>query len=402
MPNLLIIGGGYAGLWAAMAAARRAQDQAQDSATDLNIRLLSKDAYLTHRPRLYESNPQDMRTPLAPVLEPIGVGLEIAEVTAIDAPRRRVRAQTEHGAREYPYDGLILAAGSVLRPPPMELVNARVWNVDDLAAAVELDQHLKAVMAAPKPAENGDTVVIIGAGFTGIELAAEMRARLGEHGGAARAAAARVVLLDAAATVGADIGPGPRPHILEALQAARVEVRLNTEIRRIEGDRIVLDDGGEIIAATVIVTAGVQANVLAAGLGLQTDTAGRLLVDAHLRVKGASGLYAAGDMAHALTDASHVALMSCQHAMPMGKFAGYNAASDLLNLAALPYAQPRYVTCLDLGSWGAVFSTGWDRQVEMIKAEAKARKQFVMTEVIYPPMHDRKAILAAGAIEPAP
>jgi len=82
MPELLIIGGGYAGLWAAMAAAWRAQDA--DNGDALNIRLLTRDAYLTHRPRLYERNPQDMRTPLAPVLEPIGVGLALGEVTAID------------------------------------------------------------------------------------------------------------------------------------------------------------------------------------------------------------------------------------------------------------------------------------------------------------------------------
>jgi NADH dehydrogenase len=69
-----------------------------------------------------------------------------------------------------------------------------------------------------------------------------------------------------------------------------------------------------------------------------------------------------------------------------------------LNLASRPYEQARYVTCVDLGPWGAVFSTGWERQVELIKAEAKARKQFVMTEVIYPPMNDRAAILEAGAL----
>ncbi len=400
MPNLLIVGGGYAGVWAAMAAARRAQDSVRGGG--LNIRLLSKDAYLTHRPRLYESNPQDMRTPLEAVLEPIGVGLDVALVTAIDPSQRRVRAQTEQGGRvTYDYDGLILAAGSVLRPPPLELSNARTWSVDNHHAAVALDRHLKEVMAAPAPAENGDGVVIIGAGFTGIELATEMRARLAQHGGRNRADRARVVLVDAAASISEDLGPGPRPHILAALQAAGIEVRLQTKVRRIEGEAIMLDDGSEITAATVIVTAGVRANELAAGLGLETDASGRLAVDAELRVKSAPGLYAAGDVAHALTDDSHVALMSCQHAMPMGKYAGYNAVSDLLNMPSMPYEQSRYVTCLDLGAWGAVFTTGWDRQVEMVREEAKARKHFIMNEVIYPPMNDREAILAAGSMGPA-
>ncbi|MDA1098387.1 MAG: FAD-dependent oxidoreductase [Proteobacteria bacterium] len=398
MPDLLIIGGGYAGVWAAMAAAGRARD----SKAALNICLLSRDAYLTHRPRLYECRPQDMRTPLVQVLEPIGVRLALGEVMAIDAGQRRVQAQGEDGgAMMYGYDGLILAAGSVPRPAPWELSNARTWNIDSYHGAVELDRHLKDLLAAPEPAGHEDTVVIIGAGFTGIELAAEMRARLAEHGGVARADRARVILIDAAARVSEDLGPGPRPHILAALQTARVELRLSEKVRRIEGDQVFLDDGSQISAATVIVTTGVQANELAASLGLETDPSGRLLVDANLRVKGVQGIHAAGDMAHALTDASHVALMSCQHAMPMGKFAGYNAASELLNLPPLPYQQPIYRTCLDLGQWGAVFSTGWDRQVEMVKEAAKARKRFINTEVIYPPTNDREAILAAGTIQSA-
>ena len=403
MPDLLIIGGGYAGLWAAMAAARRAQDGV--SGGDLSIRLLTRDAYLTHRPRLYESNPQDMRTPLGPVLEPIGVELALGEVNAIDPTARRVRATGPEGQdNEYQYDGLILAAGSVLRRPAMETVNARTWCIDDHASAVALDQHLTARMAIPEADgdANDDTVVIIGAGFTGIELATEMRGRLAEHGGTARAGRARVILLDAAPTISEDLGPVPRPHILEALRAARVEVRLNTMVQRIENDQLTLNDGGVITSSTVIVTTGARANSLAASLGLDTDAMGRLFVDENLSVEGLAGIHAAGDIAHALTepgtDGGHVALMSCQHAMPMGKAAGYNAASVLMNLASRPYKQARYVTCVDLGPWGAVFSTGWERQVELIKAEAKARKQFVMTEVIYPPMHDRAAILEAGAL----
>ncbi len=146
MPELLIVGGGYAGLWAAMAAARKAQDGTRESGAALNIRLLSKDAYLTHRPRLYECNPGDMRTPLSSVLEPIGVGLEIATVTAIDTAQRQVRGQSEYGgSRDYDYDGLILAAGSLLRPPPFELTNAPPWTINNHPPAVELTQHLEAL-----------------------------------------------------------------------------------------------------------------------------------------------------------------------------------------------------------------------------------------------------------------
>ena len=64
-----------------------------------------------------------------------------------------------------------------------------------------------------------------------------------------------------------------------------------------------------------------------------------------------------------------------------------------------PYRQPRYVTCLDLGSWGAVFTTGWNRQVEMIRGEAKQLKRQINTQRIYPPEGDRAAIFAAAALD---
>lgn len=409
MPNLLIVGGGYAGLWAAMAAARRAADANEA----LNIRLLSKDPYLTHRPRLYERNPQDMRSALAPVLAPIDVDLALGTVTAIDPVRQQVQATGEDGAAHtYDYDALILAAGSVLRPPPINVAKGRTWSVDSMSAAIALDQQLKQIMDG----SDSPTVVIIGAGFTGIELATEMRSRLAEHGPtdwADRAGAARVILADAAATVSPDLGPGPRPHILEALEAAGVEVRLNTTVTAIDGERVSLGDGEKLTSRAVIVTTGAQANSLAGqlatALNLKTDPSGRLMVDEDLAVIGAQSIFAAGDIAHAMTDpgskngnddgnGAHPALMSCQHAMPMGKFAGHNAAAHLLGHDMTPYEQTRYVTCLDLGPWGAVFTTGWDRQVEMTGAEAKARKQFIMNEVIYPPSNDRTAILEAGGL----
>jgi NADH dehydrogenase len=391
MAELLIIGGGYAGVWAAMGAARRGHD----GGMALNIRLLSKDGYLTHRPRLYERDPGAMQTPLDAVLSPIGVELNIAEVTAIDAQRKTVRTRDEHGQEvEFHYDGLILAAGSTARPPPWQVVNGRTWSIDSHDDAVALDRHL----ASLKDGAGEDTVVIVGAGFTGLELATEMRIRLAEHLGDGRAERARIILLEAAASVSEELGPGPRPHIEAALQAAKVDLRLGTTIERIDGGQVFLNDGARITAPTVIVTTGPRANQLAAGFGLPTDPAGRLPVDENLAVEGLSNIHAAGDIAHARTDASHVALMSCQHAMPMGRHAGHNAAAALLGLPPRAYQQERYVTCLDLGPWGAVFTNGWARDVVSIEQEAKARKRFINTQAIYPPTNDRDAILEAGAI----
>jgi NADH dehydrogenase len=95
-------------------------------------------------------------------------------------------------------------------------------------------------------------------------------------------------------------------------------------------------------------------------------------------------------------DQGHYALMSCQHAIIMGRFGGYNVAADLLGVPTLPYRQPFYATCLDLGEWGAVYTEGWDRQVVLTHDEGKERKRMINTQWIYPPAANRADALAAG------
>src|SRR6201999_976423 len=102
------------------------------------------------------------------------------------------------------------------------------------------------------------------------------------------------------------------------------------------------------------------------------DAVGRLHVDRNLKVVGHTDVYATGDVAYAATDdlGNHT-MMSCQHAMNLGRSAGHNVAAGLLGVEPIPYSQPKYVTCLDLGPWGAVYTEGWEREVKMSGAQAK-------------------------------
>lgn len=92
----------------------------------------------------------------------------------------------------------------------------------------------------------------------------------------------------------------------------------------------------------------------------------------------------------------NTALMTCQHAIQLGKFAGHNAAASLLNIAPLPYRQVNYVTCLDLGGWGAVYTEGWEQAVKSVRGEAKKIKIAITNELIYPPAADRAVAFAAA------
>jgi NADH dehydrogenase len=140
-----------------------------------------------------------------------------------------------------------------------------------------------------------------------------------------------------------------------------------------------------------------HANPLTAQFGIQRDHLGRLPVDEYLRVVGVPGVFAAGDVAALYVDDDHMSVMSCQHSRPMGRYAGHNVVSDLLSEPMLALQIPWYVTVLDLGPAGAVYTEGWDRHVVALGQQAKATKRSINTQRIYPPLNgNRDAILSAA------
>jgi NADH:ubiquinone reductase (H+-translocating) len=154
-------------------------------------------------------------------------------------------------------------------------------------------------------------------------------------------------------------------------------------------------------ADAIVLATGLQASPFVEQVPGQRDQLGRLIVDQSLRARDAPDVFVTGDAASVDTGDGHLASQSCQHALQLGRFAGENAARDLLGLATIGYSQSRYVTCLDLGRSGAVLTTGWDRDVVMSGWDAKAVKQRINTEIIYPPVNaDRATLLQLSVIDP--
>ncbi|MEO3798590.1 FAD-dependent oxidoreductase [Nonomuraea sp. B1E8] len=360
MSEVLIVGGGFAGVWSAAAAARARGDN------DLRITLVAPNEDMVLRPRLHKLDPGWSRVALKRVLEPIGVTHLRAEVTDIDVAGSTVTA----GGRSIGYDRLVLAAGSRLVRAALPGAE-HLFDIDTADGVARLNAHLGD--------RTGFTAVVIGSGFTGVEIATELAAR------------GRVILLERADVVAPELGPGPRPAITAALAELGVDVRLEASAASVTGRGVVLTDGGEIPADAVIWTAGMRAHPMTEQIPAERDRLGRLAVDHHLRVSG--DVFAAGDVAAALADADHHVVQSCQFATPMGKVAGHNAAADLLGLPLVEFAPDPYVTCLDLGAAGAVFTTGWDRAVALTGQQAKELKGTIL-EVIHPPLDDADEILA--------
>ncbi len=333
--NILIIGAGFAGVWSALSAARLL-DQAQRD--DLSISVLAPQAELHIRPRFYEANAHTLKAPVGELFSAVGVHFITGNAEAIDADARTVSYIDSQGQRQQiSYDRLILAAGSQVARPAVPGLAEHTFDVDKMESAMRLEQHLTGLAALPaSPARN--TVVVCGGGFTGIETATEMPARL-------RAILAdadvQVLLVDRGASIGAALGAGIKPSIVAASQVAGVQWLTGTSVVAVDAGGVTLDNGDYIASNTVIWTVGVKASPLTAQVAGERDNFGRLKVDGHLKVIGQDHIYATGDTAWAaVDDTGNHALMTCQHAIPMGRHSGNNAMADLLGMAPVVYRQP--------------------------------------------------------------
>lgn len=392
--RILVIGAGFAGMWSALAAARLLD---RTGRTDVEVALIAPAPELHVRPRLYEHDPKRMAVPLGDIFTTTGIRFIAGLVEQIDVEGRQVRVAavgSDTSQQVIGYDRLVIAAGSRLHCPPIPGLKEHTFNVDQIAAAAELETHIHGLAARPHTVRR-NTIVVAGAGFTGIETAAEMPARLRQALG--DGTPVNVVMVERCADIGPDLGPGPRPTIVQALKELGVTWKLGSGVGKVDAHGVTLENGERIDADTVIWTAGARASSLTAQIPAARDNFGRLHVDANLQVKGLRDVFATGDCAYAATDdAGNHAAMSCQHAMNLGRSAGHNVAADLVGERFIPYSQPNYVTCLDLGPWGAVYTEGWDRQVKLSGALGKALKTTINTEWIYPPTGSRAELLASA------
>jgi NADH:ubiquinone reductase (H+-translocating) len=393
MTQILILGGGFAGLWSAVGAARKRAELGRGGDA-IEITLVDRNPYHAIRVRNYECDLSGVTIPFADVLDPIGVAHLAAGATGLDPTRRQVDVATRDGARQLSYDRLVLALGSELNRPRIPGLAEHGFDIDTYAAACRLDAHLRALAQRPRsPAR--DTVLVVGAGLTGIELATELPKKLAQLFGPGRG---HVILADSNAHIGSNMGEHALPVIDEALAALGIETRVNVAVASVDATGALLASGERIATETVVWCAGMRANPLVAGIPGKHDRFGRLAVDEYMRVEGVPGMFAAGDCAWSLIDGTRATVMSCQHGRPMGRFAGHNVVADLVGAPMLPLRIDWYTTILDLGAWGALYTEGWDRDVVSRGAPAKETKRIINCQRIYPPLtRDRDAILAAGA-----
>ncbi|MDC5185535.1 FAD-dependent oxidoreductase [Acinetobacter baumannii] len=388
--RIIIAGSGFAGLWAALAAQRAIHLASQEQ--NIEVMMVSPSPNVGIRPRLYEAVLENMNPDISELLTVVGVKFLAGWVNKIDVDQQTIEVATTDGNKQnLSYDRFVLATGSTTFMPPIPGLKEYGFSVNTLEDAEKLDHHLKNLATKPANAAR-NTVVVAGGGLTGLETVTEMPERLRSILGETDV---RVVLVDSSTEIGAAMGDQAATVIREALNELGVEGKAGLRVTALDATGVTLSNGEKIETETVIWTAGMRANPLTSQIAGEKDNLGRLIGDAYLHAPEAKNIFVTGDTVKVPTDdLGNFNVMSCQHAMSLGRVAGYNAAAELVDLPLHSYSQPKYVTCVDLGPWGALYTEGWDRQVQFVREEAKKIKQEINTVWIYPPVADREAVFA--------
>ncbi len=390
--HLVILGAGHAGSSAALAAANRL-NQLQKT-DDVTITIVNPSPCLTIRPRLYEYELESTQVSLQSFLEPIGVNVVVSHVQQVEFMNQRILLGHQQHLH---YDALIVALGSQLTRPNIPGIEL-VYNIDSFASAKKFRDDL---IDSPTQKNHTPKIAILGGGITGIELATELPITFKKMAREYNTSfAAPIVYLIDRHESAKNVGVEAAESIQEALNMAGVRCINHASVDRVDKNKVIYNKREVLEADFIVSTLGLRANNLTKQFSQVLDSLGRVHVNQYLQTQENENCFCAGDAAHAKPAIDRDPMMSCQQGRPQGRFAGYNAISYLLDQPMRAYSQPNYVTCIDLGEFGAIYTEGWERKLVKSGMEAKKIKQHINQERIYPPKTTNKAeLFAAGALD---
>ena len=345
--RIVIVGAGFGGVAVALQLGRRLKpDEAE-------IVLVDRFGYHTLRPKL----PQALggriacavRVPVAPLLAGLPVRVTTHEVTAIDPAARRV--EWEGGGLDA--DVLVLAMGAEIRPPQRLLAPGQealsVWSFDQACGIRRRLQFLLAARGRGRPVDL--SVAVVGGGFVGVEVAAEIQSRLRRALGPE--ADGLVRLVEAQPRLLPRLSPWAARAAARHLQRLGVEVTTGAAVEQADGTGLRLADGRSVEAGTVIWTIGsLRAPAVLAEAGL-TDETGRVPVTAELAVPGYDGLFALGDCAYVPELGPEASEPSAHRAETQARVVARNVVARLRGRAEVRWRPGRNIYLLGLGpNWG--------------------------------------------------
>ncbi|HEX4427705.1 MAG TPA: NAD(P)/FAD-dependent oxidoreductase [Frankiaceae bacterium] len=363
-PRILVVGGGYVGLYVAMNLQKRLKPG------EAKITVVDPKSYMTYQPFLPEAGsgnlePRHVIAPLRRVLNKCEI--INGRIVKIDhASRIAVLDPLEGPTRELAYDTIVVCPGSIARTLPIPGLHEQGIGFKSVAEAIYLRNHVLERMDAassstdPVLRRRALTFVFVGGGYAGIEALAELEdmardackyyPNLGHD-------EMRWVLVEASGRILPEVSPAMGEYTAMQLTQRGIEVRRNTRLTSVVGGHVMLDDGDEFDCETLVWTAGVRANPMLESTDLPLDDRKRVVCTPFLQVKGTPGAWASGDSA-AVPDLSvggdATTGPSAQHAVRQAKRLAQNILAEMRGQPLVAYEHAYAGSVASLGLYKGV------------------------------------------------
>ncbi len=349
--RVVIAGAGFAGLNAAKVLSNR---------TGIEVTLLDRLNHHLFQPLLYQVamaalSPADIAAPIRSLLSKSrNVRVLQGAAQSVDLAGRALVADVGR----YGYDYLLLACGATHAYFGHHEWEARAPGLKTLSQATEIRTRVLSAFEAAERESDPErqqwllTFVVVGGGPTGVELAGAIgemsRYTLARDFRRIDPRRTRVVLLEAGPRILPAFTEKSAAHATRDLESLGVQVRVNSKVTAVTADGVEL--GSELIrAATVLWAAGVRANEIGRALGVECDSAGRVIVGPDLSIPGHPEVFVAGDLAHAVAQKTKRALPGVATvAMQQGVYVARTILAERSGRARQPF---RFV---DLGQMATI------------------------------------------------
>ena len=302
IPRILVVGGGYVGLYTTLRLLRKLRTD------EAIVTVVDPRSYMTYQPFLPEAaagavSPRHVVVPLRRVLR--NAEIVNARVIEVKHAERTAIVQPLEG-EPYPleYDHIVMAVGAISRTLPIPGLADWATGFKTVEEAIQLRNRVLECLDiaesthSPAIRERNLHFVIVGGGFAGVEALAELEdmARYAtRYYRYIEADDVKFHLVEAAGVILPEVGPEMGVKTLEQLRKRGIDVKLGTRLESCVEGHVVLSDGTEFEAETVVWTAGVKASPVLQHTDLPLTDRGRLKADATMQVAGTTHAWGAGD-----------------------------------------------------------------------------------------------------------
>jgi NADH dehydrogenase len=399
-PRILVVGGGYVGMYTALRLGSKLQ---RDEAV---VTVVDPRSYMTYQPFLPECSagsiqPRHTVVPLRQTLRRAEV--VTGWVTGVEHARKVATVQPLEGEPyEIGYDVLVMALGSVPRTLPIPGLAEWASGFKNVEEAIQLRNRVLECLDIAETAtdpvlrERNLTFVFVGGGYAGVEAIAETE-------DLARYATRylrnvtpqdlRFVLVEASGRILPEVGEDMGRWTVEQLRERGIDIRLETRLESTVDGAVELSDGTSMLADTVVWTAGVRPHPVLEATDLPLDERGKLVCGADLRVVGVPDAWGAGDCASVpdVTAPGAFCSPSAQHAVRQAKVLADNVVATMRGFEPRDYAHRHNGSVASLGLYKGVAEVrgvrikgfpAWflHRTYHMTKVPTVRRKVAVVTD----------------------